>query len=456
MVETVGTGIMVIGGLGAFLAFLRDAARDSRRAGSYERLRRNLGRCILLGLEVLIVADIVRTVVVDQTFESVTVLGIIVLIRILLSFSLDVEIDGVWPWNRLRESRNDQAPSPSPGSPSRTVSRVHSGAEGHDLGPACRDRSAAWAPRSRPALRPIRTATVWPVHAALPSRTESCRRFRPTRKRSVPLRPSHLRRCRRAVSSLSGFQSSVPHRACSRAPPALCSPSEVRRRGRRSRRASRRARGSTRGPRGGRPRRDAVEAESDPQSAFGDDRRGIPHSSSRTRPPARAARPDQFAPDVLERAHRGGAEPQDVAARLHGEREPGDEDLVYLWVRRPIIEWALRRAAAKEPAIELRPPRGYRAHSRRPGSASHWRGPRGRRDVARRRSRRRARPLPRYRRVGADASRGKPDCGALYYCRYFELRDGVDHLDGGDQNPLNPRGDLGYMGFNTFRGDNRT
>jgi uncharacterized membrane protein len=109
VVETVGTGIMVIGGLGAFLAFLREAATDARRAGSYERLRRNLGRCILLGLEVLIVADIVRTVVVDQTFQSVTVLGIIVLIRILLSFSLDVEIDGVWPWNRLRESRKDQA-----------------------------------------------------------------------------------------------------------------------------------------------------------------------------------------------------------------------------------------------------------------------------------------------------------------------------------------------------------
>ena len=109
VVETVGTGIMVIGGLGAFLAFLRDAVTEARRAASYQRLRRNLGRCILLGLEVLIVADIIRTVVVEQTFESVTVLGIIVLIRILLSFSLDVEIDGVWPWNRLRESRNDQA-----------------------------------------------------------------------------------------------------------------------------------------------------------------------------------------------------------------------------------------------------------------------------------------------------------------------------------------------------------
>ena len=109
VVETVGTGIMVIGGLGALLVSLRDATVDARRPGSYKRLRRNLGRCILLGLEVLIVADIIRTVVVDQTFQSVTVLGIIVLIRILLSFSLDVEIDGVWPWNRLRESRSDES-----------------------------------------------------------------------------------------------------------------------------------------------------------------------------------------------------------------------------------------------------------------------------------------------------------------------------------------------------------
>jgi len=108
VVETVGSGIMVIGGVGAFLAFVRDAATDARKAGSYERLRRNLGRCILLGLEVLIVADIVRTIIVTPTLESVAVLGAIVVIRILLSFSLDVEIDGVWPWNRLRETRNEQ------------------------------------------------------------------------------------------------------------------------------------------------------------------------------------------------------------------------------------------------------------------------------------------------------------------------------------------------------------
>jgi uncharacterized membrane protein len=81
---------MVIGGLASLVVFVRDAADNVKKQAAYGRLRRNLGRCILLGLEVLIVADIVRTIVVDPTLETVTVLGIIVLIRILLSFSLEV------------------------------------------------------------------------------------------------------------------------------------------------------------------------------------------------------------------------------------------------------------------------------------------------------------------------------------------------------------------------------
>ena len=68
------------------------------------RLRANLGRVILLGLEVLIIADIIRTIVVDQSLQSVGVLGLIVVIRIVLSFSLEVEIDGAWPWSRWRPS----------------------------------------------------------------------------------------------------------------------------------------------------------------------------------------------------------------------------------------------------------------------------------------------------------------------------------------------------------------
>ena len=100
VVEAVGVAILVVGGVGAFGRYARELAR--RADGAYTELRRNLGRVILLGLEVLIIGDIIRTIVVEPTLESVGVLGTIVLIRIVLSFSLEVEIDGAWPWNRWR------------------------------------------------------------------------------------------------------------------------------------------------------------------------------------------------------------------------------------------------------------------------------------------------------------------------------------------------------------------
>jgi uncharacterized membrane protein len=70
------------------------------RQAAYTALRHNLGRTILLGLEVLIVADIILTVTIDQTLESAATLGLIVLVRTFLSFSLDIEMDGVVPWRR--------------------------------------------------------------------------------------------------------------------------------------------------------------------------------------------------------------------------------------------------------------------------------------------------------------------------------------------------------------------
>jgi uncharacterized membrane protein len=116
VVEGVGAGIMVVGALGAFIVFASRTARAGAAPESYDELRRNLGRFILLGLEVLIVADIVRTIIVDPTLESVTVLAIIVVVRILLSFSLEVEIDGLWPWRRwqLTRTRNPKAPPDGP------------------------------------------------------------------------------------------------------------------------------------------------------------------------------------------------------------------------------------------------------------------------------------------------------------------------------------------------------
>ncbi len=111
VVEAVGASIMVLGGLAVFIVYVPQMLRASTRPGSYDALRRDLGRCILLGLEVLIIADIVRTIIVDQTVESVVVLGVIVVVRILLSFSLEVEMDGMWPWNRWRRSEGGQADS---------------------------------------------------------------------------------------------------------------------------------------------------------------------------------------------------------------------------------------------------------------------------------------------------------------------------------------------------------
>lgn len=103
VVESVGAAVMVLGGLYAFIVCGLSLRTPQTRATAYERLRRNLGRSILLGLEVLIIADIIRTIIIDQTVDSVVVLGVIVTIRIVLSFSLDVEIDGVWPWARWRK-----------------------------------------------------------------------------------------------------------------------------------------------------------------------------------------------------------------------------------------------------------------------------------------------------------------------------------------------------------------
>ncbi len=112
VVEAAGSAIMVLGGLGALLVFASRVLRTERAQGAYDELRRNLGRSILLGLEVLIVADIVRTIIVDPTLQSVAVLGVIVTIRIALSFSLEVEIDGVWPWNRWQRMRTRRADVP--------------------------------------------------------------------------------------------------------------------------------------------------------------------------------------------------------------------------------------------------------------------------------------------------------------------------------------------------------
>lgn len=91
--------VLIIGGLlvaSARYAFPTHPGGSSR----YQRYRQDLGRAILLGLEVLVAADIVRTVAFTPTMESVLVLAMIVAIRTFLSWSLALELEGRWPWQR--------------------------------------------------------------------------------------------------------------------------------------------------------------------------------------------------------------------------------------------------------------------------------------------------------------------------------------------------------------------
>ena len=100
-VEAAGVLVTVAG---AVIATARFAiAAIGRRAEAYEGYRKDLGRSILLGLEFLIIGDIIGTVVLEPSLVNVGVLAGIVLVRTFLSFSLEMEIAGRWPWQRARD-----------------------------------------------------------------------------------------------------------------------------------------------------------------------------------------------------------------------------------------------------------------------------------------------------------------------------------------------------------------
>ena len=107
VIEAVGLAIDAMGViaivLGLIVAVGRFAApRHWGAERSYHAFRQDIGRGILLGLEFLVAADIIRTVAVSPTLQSVLVLGLIVLIRTFLSMALQVELEGGWPWQQNR------------------------------------------------------------------------------------------------------------------------------------------------------------------------------------------------------------------------------------------------------------------------------------------------------------------------------------------------------------------
>jgi uncharacterized membrane protein len=105
--EWVAVGVLVLAFALAVLGAARDLYRGVTPTITYSNGRKIFGRGILVSLEILVAADLIRTVAVEPTLENIGVLGLIVGVRTLLSFSLDVEINGVLPWRRGQKQTPD-------------------------------------------------------------------------------------------------------------------------------------------------------------------------------------------------------------------------------------------------------------------------------------------------------------------------------------------------------------
>ncbi len=102
-IEVIAVAIIIGAILYSMFHYLYHSILDPDKEGLYQKLKFRLGRALLLGLEILVAADIIRTVALEATLQSVTVLGLLVLIRTFLSWALVVEIEGRWPWQPKRE-----------------------------------------------------------------------------------------------------------------------------------------------------------------------------------------------------------------------------------------------------------------------------------------------------------------------------------------------------------------
>lgn len=108
-IDVAGVGVMVVAIIAATALYLVALGRRYEPLRAYRVYRQRVGRGILLGLELLVAADIIRTVAVEPTFRGVGVLAVIVAIRTFLSFTLEVELEGRWPWQKRPEDPAVQA-----------------------------------------------------------------------------------------------------------------------------------------------------------------------------------------------------------------------------------------------------------------------------------------------------------------------------------------------------------
>ncbi len=109
IIEVGGIAVIVLGIVGSSIAVLWQIASGRAAGDAFSLYRSNIGRAILLGLELLVAADIINTVAIEPSLQSIVVLAGIVLIRTFLSFSLEVEIEGRWPWDRHKKDARQAA-----------------------------------------------------------------------------------------------------------------------------------------------------------------------------------------------------------------------------------------------------------------------------------------------------------------------------------------------------------
>ena len=121
VIEVSGVAIIVAGAAVATVVFLYGGLGAVGWPAAFRLYRANLGRGILLGLELLVAADIIGTVAVTPSLDNLMILGLIVLIRTFLSFSLEVEIEGRWPWRRAEAANQGNA---EPGAPGQRTSQA--------------------------------------------------------------------------------------------------------------------------------------------------------------------------------------------------------------------------------------------------------------------------------------------------------------------------------------------
>jgi uncharacterized membrane protein len=103
VIDAAGVAVVVAGLLLATCVFVLAQRHRSGRGAAYRVYRQQVGKAILLGLEFLVAADIIRTVAVSPSFQGVGVLAVVVAVRTFLSFTLDVELNGRWPWQDRQE-----------------------------------------------------------------------------------------------------------------------------------------------------------------------------------------------------------------------------------------------------------------------------------------------------------------------------------------------------------------